>query len=584
MNAGATGPLTPPAGTRGGRPRRVRIWVALSALAGVIACTLLVAFGAEAVVSRASCSAHPVVVRLAAAEEIAPAVRHVATFFNAQHPDVHGHCVAVHVISVSSAEAAAQIGQSGGGTAFDAWIPDSSLWVSVARSSPAGAQLVQQTGLTVARSPLAIVMPRSVAEQMPAFGASVGWQFLLPESVGGPATELGLHVDFPDPAGSSAGLATLIELQRLLGSGTAALADFTKFVFNVQVTKDEGRTALASLASLAQPPRDERPVTVASEQAIAQFDRSHPAQPLAVRYPNEGTYELDYPYVLTTPDTVTQQAAQAFETALRSAYATSYVRYAGFRSAAGAAPSWIGQYGLDTGQPRLSQLPAPGQAQTSLQAWERLSLGSRDLVLLDVSQQMATPVAPGGPTLEQVLGQAAGLGLAQFPDSTQLGDWAFAAHLDGSKPYKELIPIGPLSAPLGLITRRQEVGQLAQQNQPVAAPAALYGSILAAFRHMTATYQSRYSNAVLVMTAGVDNAPGDMTSSALVQQLHQVYNPRRRVEIIAIQFGKAGNFPALQQIAAVTGGQAYEITDPAQISKVFFAAVARRLCTPNCSA
>ena len=279
-----------------------------------------------------------------------------------------------------------------------------------------------------------------------------------------------------------------------------------------------------------------------------------------------------------------QKAAQAFETALRSAYATSYVRYEGFRSAAGAAPSWIGQYGLDTGQPALSQAAAPGQAQTSLQAWERLSLGSRDLVLLDVSQQMATPVAPGGPTLEQVLGQAAGLGLAQFPDSTQLGDWAFASHLNGSLPYKELVPVGPLSAPLGLITRRQEAGQIAQQGKPVPAPAALYGSILAAFRQMTATYQSRYSNAVLVMTAGVDNAPGDITSAALVQQLHQLYNPRRRVEIIAIQFGNAGNFAALQQIATVTGGQAFEITDPAQISKVFFAAVARRLCTPNCSA
>ncbi|MFI5066834.1 MAG: VWA domain-containing protein, partial [Streptosporangiales bacterium] len=111
-----------------------------------------------------------------------------------------------------------------------------------------------------------------------------------------------------------------------------------------------------------------------------------------------------------------------------------------------------------------------------------------------------------------------------------------------------------------------------------------YGSILAAFRQMTTTYQSRYSNAVLVMTAGVDNAPGDITSAALVQQLHQLYNPRRRVEIIAIQFGNAGNFSALQQITTVTGGQAFEITDPAQISKVFFAAVARRLCTPNCSA
>ena len=239
----------------------------------------------------------------------------------------------------------------------------------------------------------------------------------------------------------------------------------------------------------------------------------------------EGTSELDYPYVTTTSNAVKQKAAQAFETALRSATRPRTCAMKGSGSATGAAPSWIGQYGLDTGQPALSPAAATGQAQTSLQAWERLSLGSRDLVLLDVSKQMATPVAPGGPTLEQVLGQAAGLGLAQFPDSTQLGDWAFASHLDGSVPYKELVPVGPLSAPLGLITRRQEVGRSPSKASRCPPPPPCTGASWPAFRQMTATYQSRYSNAVLVMTAGVDNAPGDMTASALVQQLHRCTTP-----------------------------------------------------------
>ena len=99
-------------------------------------------------------------------------------------------------------------------------------------------------------------------------------------------------------------------------------------------------------------------------------------------------------------------------------------------------------------------------------------------MLLDVSKQMATPVAPGGPTLEQVLGQAATLGLAQFPDSTQMGDWAFASHLNGNLPYKQLVSVGPLPAPLGLITRRQQVAAVAKTGNPVPLPAALYGSIL----------------------------------------------------------------------------------------------------------
>ena len=75
--------------------------IGLSALAGVIACTLLVAFGAEAVVSRASCTDHPVVVNLAASPDIAPAASHVAKFFNAEHNAVQGHCAVVHVTSAT---------------------------------------------------------------------------------------------------------------------------------------------------------------------------------------------------------------------------------------------------------------------------------------------------------------------------------------------------------------------------------------------------------------------------------------------------------------------------------------------------
>ena len=74
MNAGVTG--QPDSRDRRGQPRRITL-VAMT-LAGVIAATLLVAFGAEAVVARSSCTDHPVVVNLAAADEIAPAIQHVA--------------------------------------------------------------------------------------------------------------------------------------------------------------------------------------------------------------------------------------------------------------------------------------------------------------------------------------------------------------------------------------------------------------------------------------------------------------------------------------------------------------------------
>ena len=87
---------------------------------------------------------------------------------------------------------------------------------------------------------------------------------------------------------------------------------------------------------------------------------------------------------------------------------------------------------------------------------------------------------------------------------------------------------------------------------------------------MSASYQPRYINAVLVMTAGVDNAPGRHLHAALVQQLRKLYNPDSRVEIIRSCSARQGNFAALQQVAAATGGAGFEITSPYRSTAVFF--------------
>ena len=203
-------------------------------------------------------------------------------------------------------------------------------------------------------------------------------------------------------------------------------------------------------------------------------------------------------------------------------------------------------------------------------------------MLLDVSQQMATPVAPGGPTLEQVLGQAATLGLAQFPDSTQMGDWAFASHLDGNLPYKQLVSVGPLPAPLGLITRRQQVAALAKcgyvrplPRGPIRLdPGRLQGDdqqLPGPLRQRGAGHDGRGGQ-----RPGRHLRPGPDQAAAHALQPQAAGRDHRH------QVRQRGDFNTLQQIAGATGGQAYDITNPTQISKVFFSAIARRLCSPNC--
>jgi hypothetical protein len=573
--------------SRRGRERHVRVWL-LVAIAVVISGAAMAGLSAQAVMARTSCNDHPLVLNVAVSPDIAPAIQRVGQLFNLQRHQADGRCTVVHVTQEDPATVASVVdGQasSAGLPAADAWIPDSSLWVDVAMAYPLGAQQVQTTGITVARSPLMIVMPAAAAAQVPAFNNSIGWNFLLPSSLGGPSLAQAIRVELPDPTQSAAGLAALIEMNRLLGTGSVARTELTKFVFSVQSSAQFNTpTSLAAFVSLANPPLDAHPVTVTSEQAVIGYDKANPGRPLAAQYPATGSAalgvpELDYPYVLTSTNRAEQAAAGEFGQLLQDSYTAELVRYYGFRSANGVTGTLPADSGLSQQPMQLAASAAPSDAQTALQAWEKLQIGSRDLVLIDISSAMAAPSGLPGMSIEQELGQVATLGLELFPDSAQIGDWEFADDLGHGLPYKQVLPVGPLPGEIGLISRRQALQQIDNSLRPLPnAPAALDKTILAGYQAQVATYQPNHINAVIVLTAGVDNAPGDMPASMLISKLRALYNPNKPVELIIEEIGTRGNFSTIERIAAAGGGAAYQVTQPTQTIKVFFEAVSRRIC------
>jgi Bacterial extracellular solute-binding protein len=568
---------------RPGRKRRLSTAL-FTLLAAAIAATVLVALGARTISARASCTGQTTTAQVAVSGEIAPAIRRLATYFNSQHRQVDGRCAAVTVHTVPAAAVAAELARGKPQPGVNAWIPDSSLWVDAARATPAATKLIQPSGIVVAESPLVIAMPRPAAARMPVFGSTVGWQILAPPSAGGPSRALGLNVQFPDPTQSAVGLAGLIELKRLFGYGRAARGEMATFALNVQVVHPATvASSLPSLDAFARPSGDSAPVTLTSEQAVAAFDRTHPGQPLAVRYPAQGTFQLSYPYVLTTTGGVTLAAAKAFGGVLRSSYASALARYDGFRTSTGTASAWPASYGLANAQPPLLRAPGPTQASKELHAWQVLGLGSRFLAINDVSAAMATPVAPGGPTLEQVLGRTSAAGMRRFPDSTQMGLWVFASHLTGALPYKQLVPMGPLPGQFGVVTRRQAIRHFAALGKTAPkAPAALYGTLLAAYKQMVAGYQPQYVNDIIVLTAGVENDPSDISAATLLHNLKTLVNPRRPVEILMVVFGVPKDLGDLQQVAKATNGKVWPITSAAQIPQIFYRAFGRRICQPHC--
>jgi hypothetical protein len=581
-----------PASARRKGPYRIGT-AALVAIAIAISATIMIAMSAQAIAAHASCTNNPVLLNVAVSTDLAPAVERVAQNFNQQEHTARGRCAQVQVTEEQSSAVASRIdGQasSTGMPSVDAWIPASSLWVDVARSLPLGAQAVQPTGIEVAESPLVIAMPHVVAAETHAFNAPASWRVLLPAADGGLPSSLGLRVDLPDPTDSAAGLATLVQLSRLLGPGAAARASFTKFVLSSEATSQfDDPAALASFVSTTAPPFNSRPVTVTSEQAVVAYDRANPSQPLAAQYPSDdttrlGSPDLDYPYVLTTSDPAELAAAREFGQALRKPYATAEIRYDGFRSANGTADATPASFGLRSQVLQQAASATASEAQTTLEVWRKLGLGSRDLVLIDVSSAMGQPDGNGTQTLEQELTKTAVLGLALFPDSTQMGQWLVADKLHNGQPYQQTVGLGPLPADVGLITRRQQLAQIDQTLHPESSGLALNNSILAAYKQMVATYKPNYSNAVIVLTSGVENASDDMSVKSLLASLRTLFNPSKKVEIVIDQLGTAGDFPAMQKIANLTGGEAFEITNPAQIGKIFVEAFSHRLCDPTCAA
>ena len=159
----------------------------------------------------------------------------------------------------------------------------------------------------------------------------------------------------------------------------------------------------------------------------------------------------------------------------------------------------------------------------------------------------------------------------------------FASHQKGALPYRQLVPMGPLPGQYGVVTRRQAIQHFAGLAKAVPrAPAALYGTLLAAYKQMIAGYQPQYVNDIIVLTAGVENDPSDISAATLLRDLHTMAKPSRPVEILMVVFGVPKDLGDLQQIAEATNGKVWPITSAAQIPQIFYRAFGRRICQPHC--
>jgi hypothetical protein len=233
-------------------------------------------------------------------------------------------------------------------------------------------------------------------------------------------------------------------------------------------------------------------------------------------------------------------------------------------------------------RPSLVAMPPIEQATEVLRTWSAVTLDTRTLVLIDVSGSMDAD-AGGGLTRIELARDAAVTALGLFPDSTEVGLWAFSIQQAPPNDWAELVPMGAFTDQVGGVTRKEALQRaFATLPSRTNGGTGLNDSVLAAYRTQRASYDAGRVNSVVVLTDGRNEDANGVSDAVLLRTLRAETDPAHPVPIILVGMGPDVDFDALQQIAAATGGKAYLAGNPADIRGVFLDALIQRRCRPSC--
>ncbi|MEV0617087.1 substrate-binding and VWA domain-containing protein [Nonomuraea sp. NPDC050404] len=525
----------------------------------------------------------PVLVNVAAAVDVAPAVMRAADRFNESKTAVGGRCVLVQVTEQPPATVLRTlIGDRAGVLSErpDGWISDSSAWIRLARQQ--GASALPAGESVVATSPLVFATRSSLARRFSVGQTEMNWRMVFPSTVRGRLTPNEDEPDVvrvPDPSLAGAGIATVAAARDVVGTGPDADKALTAFVRWAQAGSAPDYRSM--LTAVDDRTFWQRPVVIVPEQSVRNHNLRPSADPVVALHPREGTINLDYPYVVTATDPDIAEASTAFAGWLKGPQAQEIVRRAGFRSGDGAqAPISPGPQ-IPAAAPRTRTSVSPQDIDAALRAWSRLAPPTNILVLADTSKHMAEPL--NGRTRVNVALDAAKIGLQLFPETTHMGLWEFADKVGGIRGYRQHVGLGPITEPeSGQVIRKSRLEELT--GTITAHPgrdSSLYDAVLSGFGKVSSEYREEMNNALLVITAGKDDGAGSDLPQVL-DRLRREWNPDKPVQIIVIAFGKGVDRASLSQITAATNGSLHEAEEPGEIIDVFLAALARRLCHPTC--
>ncbi|GAB3944294.1 hypothetical protein GCM10027614_34300 [Micromonospora vulcania] len=402
---------------------------------------------------------------------------------------VGGTCIRVDVSASDPVDVAAVVAAKHGailagvgqasGTAVtpDVWVPDSSTWLL--RLKKDATAFAPTNGASIARSPIVVAMPEPVAARLGWPKKKFNWTDLLQQV----NSSKPLRTGIVEPTRDAAGLSGLLSLT---AAANAAGGDTQNNTVGALRALATGRSSLRN-DLLARFPTAKDPTSIASglgaaalsEEDVMAYNSKQPPVPLAALYMEPAPMPLDYPYaVLPGIEPTKASAAKVLFELLTDAKFRNRLAAQSLRSPDG---NWGDGFKAPQGAPSpaggASTAPATGGAaaggldpaaiQRVVSSWSIATQSGRMLCVVDVSGSMKDPVpSANNRSREEVTVDAARRGLGLFDDSWSIGLWTFSTKLVGSRDYKQMVPIGPLSS-----QRAQLEGRSPPSSPPTATPA-----------------------------------------------------------------------------------------------------------------
>ncbi|MBU2669553.1 substrate-binding and VWA domain-containing protein [Actinoplanes bogorensis] len=535
---------------------------------------------------------------VAATPEIAPAVDQVAQRWVQDGANVNGTCVAVAVEDVnSSTMAGAVAGEhkvvlAGVGTAPEAvkvpdlWIPDSSTWILRLKSEAPG--FVPSDGKPIAQSPVVLAMPEPVAKSVGWPTQQLGWTQLLKMM----KENANLRTGITNPQRDATGLSGLLALGQAAGAGANGQAARVQALNALAQGASQTRDAVIESFPRSLDPNDIGAALSAapvSEQNVVAYNAAKPPVPLAALYLEPSPMPLDYPFaVMPETDLPKQQAAAGLRAQLSSATFKNALGAAGLRSPDGSfgagfarplgspdasppASNSVGGNG-ENGGTAAAGLDASALSQV-IGSWTAITQPGRVLAVFDVSGSMNTKVPTAkNQTRAAVTRGAAAAGLQMFNDKWAVGVWLFSTEMNGSKPWKEIVPIKPLA------TARSELQASISEIVPKKdGDTGLYDTVLDAYKNVKANWQGGKVNSVILFTDGKNENDSGIKLPFLVSELKRLNDPKEPIRLVIIGIGDQVDQNELQTIVKATpAGGVFVTKDPARMSEIFVEAIGRR--------